>query len=65
MRQIVHTPGEMQIPNWLVSIGLMRGAIALLIEVLMFEGMGMSDVGMSARDKVVTLVGCIGVVMFE
>jgi len=42
-----------------------RGAIALLAEVLMLEGMGVSDVGMSPRDKVMTLVGGVGVVAFE
>ena len=37
----------------------------LLAEVLMFEGMGVSDVGMSARDEVVALVSGVGVIVLE
>ena len=55
----------MQIPNQSPPIGFVQGAIPLLAEVLVFEGMGVSDVGMSARDKVVALVGGIGVVTLE
>jgi len=65
VRQIVHIPGDTQTPNWLVSIGSVGGAIALLAEVLVLEGMGMSDVGTSARDKVVALVGGGGVVTLK
>ena len=32
---------------------------------LVFEGMGMSDVGMSARDKVMALVGGVGVIVLK
>ena len=55
----------MQIPSWLVSIGFVGGAILLLAEVLVLEGMHVGDMGTSARDKVMTLVGGIGVVAFE
>ena len=43
----------------------MRGAVLLLAEVLMFEGVGMSDVGASPRDEVVALVGGVGVITLE
>ena len=37
----------------------------LLAEVLMLEGVGMSDVGMSARNEVMALVGSVGVIALE
>ena len=64
-REIVHTPGEAWMPNWLVSIGFVRGAVPRLAEVLVFKGMGVSDVGTSARDEVMALVGGVGVIMFK
>ena len=63
--QIVHTPGDMQIPSWLVPVGFVRGAIALLAEVLVLEGVGVSGVGASARDEVMALVGGVRIVAFE
>ena len=43
----------------------MRGAVLLLAEVLMFEGVGMSDVGASPRDEVMALVGGVGVIALK
>jgi len=62
---MVHIPGDTWTPSWLVSIGFVGGAIALLAEVLMLKGMGMSDVHTSARDKVMAFVCGVGVVSFE
>ena len=65
MTQIVHNPGETWVPNWLVTVGFVGGAIVLLTEVLVLEGMGMGDVGASSGDEVVALVGGVRVVTFE
>ena len=65
VRQIVHTPEDTLIPNWLVSIGFVRGVILLLVEVLMLKSMGMCNMGMMARDEVMALVGSIGVAVLE
>ena len=62
---MVHTPEETWVPKWLVTVGFVGGAIVLLAEVLVLEGMGMSDVGTSARDEVMTLVGGVGVIPLE
>ena len=43
----------------------MRGAIALLAEVLVLEGMGVGNVSPGSRDEVVALVGGVGMVALE
>ena len=63
--QIVHTPGETRVPKWLVTIGLVRGAVVLLAEVLVFEAMSMGDVGAGSRDEVMALVGGVRIVALE
>ena len=62
---MVHTPEETWVPKWLVTVGFVGGAIVLLAEVLVLEGMGMSDMGAGSRDEVVALVGGVRVVTFE
>ena len=48
-----------------ISIGFMQGAILLLAEVLVLKGMGVCDVYMIARDKVVALISGVGVATLE
>ena len=55
----------MRILSWLVPVGFVRGAIALLAELLVLEGMGVSGVGASARDEVMALVSGVRIVAFE
>ena len=44
-----------------VSIEFMQGAIPLLTEVLVLKGIGVCNVHMMARDKVIALIGSVRV----
>ena len=43
----------------------MQGAILLLVEVLVLKGMGVCNVHIMARDKVMALIGSVGVATLE
>ena len=52
-------------PNWLVPIGFVRGAITLLAEVLMLEVVSEGNMCATTKLECVVLVSGVGVAMFE